>query len=283
MHLTLEEAAERAKMLPEELLLSIENKELIAERSSKDAQFLISLEDLEAFLDKKSFESFWHSIDEAENADGELRPLAQSGNLRRVLTAETVAELKMEHKVLMSRMETLERLFSEFMEIEKTTNALVLEDSWKLEPTVSKQKIITDSADQDQSVEPKEQITTKKDSDLSTGSSQDVVSETSVGAQELSEEDPKNAEHQISKTPVGQEEPVPEPVPSKPASAKDQLANKLRDASRELRDSNEDSHQEVTIDVTQPDAEIENSIALKLAEYERRLAQAKQTATQIWH
>ena len=56
-----------------------------------------------------------------------------SGNLRRVLTAEAVAELKIEHKVLSARVETLERLFSEFIEAEREDQTLMLEDTWKID------------------------------------------------------------------------------------------------------------------------------------------------------
>ena len=129
MRLTLKEAAEKAQMPPEELHRCIENEELIAERDSDNAQYLISEEDLEAFLGKRSFEAFWNNTDEDENKANEVGSITQAGNLRRILTAEAVSELKIEYKVLISRVETLERLFSEFIEIEKTEQTLVLEES----------------------------------------------------------------------------------------------------------------------------------------------------------
>ncbi|NCW55963.1 MAG: hypothetical protein EBV97_19695, partial [Rhodobacteraceae bacterium] len=133
MNLTLAEAAERAKMSLRQMMICIENGTLVATSQTQDGELQIAPEDLESFLKKRSFDAFWNNDEEKDNEAVDLRGNAQSGNLRRVLTAEAVAELKIEHQILMSRVETLERLFSEFMDVEKTERTLVLEDDWKIE------------------------------------------------------------------------------------------------------------------------------------------------------
>ncbi|MGA0371489.1 MAG: hypothetical protein ACO3L5_06750 [Paracoccaceae bacterium] len=133
MNLTLAEAAERAKMSLRQIMICIENGALVATSQTQDGELQIAPEDLESFLKKRSFDAFWNNDEEKDNEAVDLRGNAQSGNLRRVLTAEAVAELKIEHQILMSRVETLERLFSEFMDVEKTERTLVLEDDWKIE------------------------------------------------------------------------------------------------------------------------------------------------------
>ena len=133
MNLTLAEAAERAKMSLRQMMICIENGALVATSQTQDGELQIAPEDLESFLKKRSFDAFWNNDEEKDNEAVDLRGNAQSGNLRRVLTAEAVAELKIEHQILMSRVETLERLFSEFMDVEKTERTLVLEDDWKIE------------------------------------------------------------------------------------------------------------------------------------------------------
>ena len=133
MNLSLAEAAERAKMTMRQMMICIENGTLVAASQTQDGELQIAPEDLESFLKKRSFDAFWNNDEEKDNEAVDLRRNAQFGNLRRVLTAEAVAELKIEHQILMSRVETLERLFSEFMDVEKTERTLVLEDDWKIE------------------------------------------------------------------------------------------------------------------------------------------------------
>ena len=106
MNLTLAEAAGRANMTLRQMMVCIENGTLVATSQTQDGELQIATEDLESFLKKRSFDAFWNNDEEKDNEAVDLRRNAQFGNLRRVLTAEAVAELKIEHQILMSRVET---------------------------------------------------------------------------------------------------------------------------------------------------------------------------------
>ena len=305
MHLTLEEASERAKIPREELLRCIENDELIANRKTDSALYHISEKDLEAFLNKRSFDNFWNNNDEAENAPVEKQTFAQSGNLRRVLTAEVVAELKIEHQVLISRVETLERLFSEFMEMEKTEKTLVLEDSWKIEPPMVQEKSGPNASDGALSIERKEDDVVLANASLSkdrhdtfaaeAGKEEKVLNagqavNTDVSETHLEEEisspkfeAEKTANDETSQHTSRKDEPKTGLIEAKQKSAKDSLVKKLKYASKDLRDAEEGRAKEPAEERPLAAIEEDSSIAAKLAKYERRLAEAKQTATQIWH
>ena len=305
MNLTLEEASERAKIPCEELVRCIENNELMANRNTDGALYHISEEDLEAFLSKRSFENFWNNNDEAENAPVEKQAFAQSGNLRRVLTAEAVAELKIEHKVLISRVETLERLFSEFMEMEKTEKTLVLEDSWKIEPPMVQEKSGPHASDDALSIEQKDDSVvlanaspskdiqdtfaaeaSKEEKVLKTGE----AANTDVSEKQMEEdisspksESKKTAKEETSEQTSRKDAPKTESIEAKQKSAKDFLVEKLKNATKDPRDAEERRPKEPAEERPLVAIEEDSSIAAKLAKYERRLAEAKQTATQIWH
>ncbi len=305
MLLTIKEAAAQAKMPTDELLRYIERNELSAEWNSEDEQYNISQDDLDTFLSKKSFEAFWNDSTEAENEAVELQPFANSGNLRRVLTAEAVAELKIEHRVLMSRVETLERLFSEFMELEKAGKALILEDSWKIAPTVGKEKpgavvsgnalsgiqneeIITNNHNipttNMREMDPVEdlieaQVDRDGDEKSSVESSTQVKNDTSE-YQTISEE---KTTSDTSQNLEKENAYMPDLTVNKQQSAKALLSKKLINKSESML-ARDDSRKNATTNTNmQADIELGSSITLRLAEYERRLAEAKQTATKIWH
>ena len=305
MHFTLIEAAERAKMPSEELIRCIERDELTAERSSEDAQYRISAEALEAFLSKKSFETFWNNTDEADNEAFETKSSAQSGNLRRVLTAEAVAELKIEHQVLMSRVETLERLFSEFMDLEKIEKTLVLEESWKIESAVAHENavplalnqapigaqnedsavssdamVIKDPWDNASAEEVKEAKVAKYDdakiTDVEETQTRDGLTYRQTDKEKTSKID--KSQHVAKK-----DETKPKITGGKPKSAKDLLTKKLTEASKDIPVSEKRPARDIYKENIQTATEVDSPISVRLAEYERRLAEAKQTATQIWH
>ena len=77
-------------------------------------------------------------------------------------------------------------------------------------------------------------------------------------------------------------DPEQDAADAKPKSAKNLLAQKLQQASAEMG-GEEEKVSETVQEETQSNDDMERPIALKLAEYERRLAAAKQTATQLWH
>ena len=305
MDLTVEEAAEQAKMPTDELLGYIESHELTAEWISEDEQYNISQDDLETFLSKKSFEAFWNDSNENENEAVEHRSFENSGNLRRVLTAEAVADLKIEHQVLMSRVETLERLFSEFMELEKAGKALILEDSWKIAPTISKGKSVSAVSDHAPHGIQNEQIITGYNNNATKDAFEVARVQDFIAAQEVPNGDGKSSveastqakedtskgqtisgqktKDDTSQTPEKETELVSDLIVQKQQSGKVLLAKQLTKKSESVQGSDE-SRQDTTPNTnTQADIELGSSITLRLAEYERRLAEAKQTATKIWH
>ena len=305
MNLTLVEAAERAKMTPQQIMVCIENGTLVAALQTQDGQLQIAPEDLENFLKKRSFDAFWNNDEEKDNEEVDLRRNDQSRNLRRVLTAEAVAELKIEHQILMSRVETLERLFSEFMDVEKTERTLVLEDDWKIERDKGSDKsasLVSEAvmaAPEEEGIasvaEPKAE---KETLDAKVKESSGEKPAASMGNAESSDINPvvakKDPAHpepsrvKAEKAPETQsvsadKDPEQDAADAKPKSAKNLLAQKLQQASAERGEKEEEKVSEKIKEATQSNNDLERPIALKLAEYERRLAAAKQTATQLWH
>ena len=135
MKLNLEQAAKNSDLSCQDLLDYIEAGRLHAERKATEGrtEYLIDADELSRFVRQLKTSTLFlqpdMQIDDPLPASGE----SSSGNLRRVLTAESVAELKIEHKVLSARVETLERLFSEFIEAEREDQTLMLEDTWKID------------------------------------------------------------------------------------------------------------------------------------------------------
>tara|TARA_B100001057_G_C22177570_1_gene691978 strand:- start:224 stop:535 length:312 start_codon:yes stop_codon:yes gene_type:complete len=70
---------------------------------------------------------------------------------------------------------------------------------------------------------------------------------------------------------------------AKPKNAKSLLTKKLTDVTKDKLVSEKQPAQESDKKNTQEDTERDSPISVRLAEYERRLVEAKQTATQIWH
>ena len=305
MNLSLAEAAERAKMTMRQMMICIENGTLVAASQTQDGELQIAPEDLESFLKKRSFDDFWNNNEEKDNEAVDLRRNAQAGNLRRVLTAEAVAELKIEHQILMSRVETLERLFSEFMDVEKTERTLILADDWKIErdkdggkspglvsevvQTVLKEEGIASFS------EPKAE---KETLDAKVKEKSGEVPAASMRNEERFDIDPAFEKNDparpqpilamAEKAPETQSvaadnDPEQDVEIAKPKSAKNLLAQKLQQASVEKVNVEEDDVSPKVKEETQSNIDVERPIALKLAEYERKLAAAKQTATQLWH
>jgi len=305
MNLTLAEAAERAKMSLRQIMICIENGALVATSQTQDGELQIAPEDLESFLKKRSFDAFWNNDEEKDNEAVDLRGNAQSGNLRRVLTAEAVAELKIEHQILMSRVETLERLFSEFMDVEKTERTLVLEDDWKIERDQDSDKsanlvseAVKTAPKEEDIASPSEPAAEKETLDAKVEESSAEEPAASMGNAESSDIDPvvakKDPAHlepsrvEAEKAPETQsvsadKDPEQDAADAKPKSPKILLEQKLQQASAERGGEEEKVSETVHQEETQSNDDMERPIALKLAEYERRLAAAKQTATQLWH
>jgi hypothetical protein len=327
MSLSLPEAALLAQLSPEDLILEINNGSLIAAKVDDEAEDTYKIEDydLDAFLKKKSFDALWSESDSDED-NPEEPPLGPSiaGNLRRVLTAEAVSELKIQHQVLIARVQTLERLFSEFMDAEKNAeNTLVLEDDWKIadasgqtqEPSVvavshedlaeaatvqaapSDNKVAAEVVDgiQPRGADGEQQVdmSEAEDEDPSEASPLQSNHAARRAYQLQTAEEARNALKQASE--AEDEAEIGSPADAASAkSGKGLLAMKLKlmKSDKEALDNeravlNIDTVEE--IQAIQDDEQDENDddggtgIAERLQEYERRLAHAKQTATQMWH
>lgn len=226
MALSLSDAAKRVKLSTDELKLHIKSGKLLARRASDSpsARYLIEEQDLETFLaNNKSVTELWSDDKELDEHEEQLvLGTSTAGSLRRVLTVEAVSELRVQYRILTGRVETLERLFSEFIEAEKTLdNTLVLNDSWKVAAKKKeKLEVQQNEVPSDSKAEPAPQMELSPEKVVETGSPKDLLKSKLTGADQ-----------------GGSEEL------DVPTSAIDQ----------------------------------------RLQEYERRLAEAKQTATRLWH
>ena len=227
MTLSLSDAAKRAKLSTDELQIHIQSGKLVARRASEKqpTRYLIEESDLEAFLaTNQSVTELWSDDKELDEQEEQLVLGTSTGvSLRKVLTVEAVSELRVQYRILTGRVETLERLFSEFIEAEKAPdNTLVLNDSWKVAG--------------EEKVEKKETRAVSPPLETDTEPNDDLEAEGGVGQEQVY-----------------------------PASAV-----KTKSTTGVEAKLNE---QEASV----------GSIDLRLQEYERRLAEAKQTATKLWH
>ena len=292
MKLNLEQAAKDSDLSCQDLLDYIEAGRLHAERKAIEdrTEYLIDAHELARFTRELKTSTLFLQPDMQIEDPLPASDESLSGNLRRVLTAEAVAELKIEHKVLSARVETLERLFSEFIEAEREDQTLVLEDEWKIgdqERALDEARHqLSDSSDENA---PHETETT------------DAITPDAMEAQEPQPEQtvPETAAEAVTEAALDgeiaakSEEKRPLVDETKPADAtatkgksKEKAAPK--DAKALLRDklvsAKTEEHAAPKAEVSSDEQSLEASdIDVRLAEYERRLAEAKQTATQMWH
>ena len=302
MKLNLEQAAKDSDLSCQDLLDYIEAGRLHAEcKAIEDrTEYLIDAHELARFTRELKTSTLFLQPDMQIEDPLPASDESLSGNLRRVLTAEAVAELKIEHKVLSARVETLERLFSEFMEAEREEQTLVLEDGWKIdnqEPTLDEANHeLNDTTDdnapygtENTDVQPAAQMIP------------DAVTTDTVNAQEPQPEpsEPETAAEAVTETALdakitanGEDATalVDETKAVDVADAKDDYKKEVAplDAKALLRDklvsAKTDEYDEPKAAARSAEQAIEFSdIDVRLAEYERRLAEAKQTATQMWH
>jgi len=302
MKLNLEQAAKDSDLSCQDLLDYIEAGRLHAERKAIEdrTEYLIDAHELARFTRELKTSTLFLQPDMQIEDPLPASDESLSGNLRRVLTAEAVAELKIEHKVLSARVETLERLFSEFMEAEREEQTLVLEDGWKIdnqEPTLDEANHeLNDTTDdnapygtENTDVQPAAQMIP------------DAVTTDTVNAQEPQPEpsEPETAAEAVTETALdakitanGEDSTalVDETKAVDVADAKDDYKKEVAplDAKALLRDklvsAKTDEYDEPKAEARSDEQTIEFSdIDVRLAEYERRLAEAKQTATQMWH
>ena len=302
MKLNLEQAAKDSDLSCQDLLDYIEAGRLHAERKAIEdrTEYLIDAHELARFTRELKTSTLFLQPDMQIEDPLPASDESLSGNLRRVLTAEAVAELKIEHKVLSARVETLERLFSEFMEAEREEQTLVLEDGWKIdnqEPTLDEANHeLNDTTDDNAPYD-----TENTDVQPAAQMIPDAVTTDTVNAQEPQPEpsEPETAAEAVTETALdakitanGEDATalVDETKAVDVADAKDDYKKEVAplDAKALLRDklvsAKTDEYDEPKAEARSDEQTIEFSdIDVRLAEYERRLAEAKQTATQMWH
>ena len=300
MKLNLEQAAKDSDLSCQDLLDYIEAGRLHAERKATEGRtaYLIDAHELSRFMRELKTSTLFLQPDMQIEDPLPASDESLSGNLRRVLTAEAVAELKIEHKVLSARVETLERLFSEFIEAEREDQTLMLEDTWKIDDC----ELAADEAHHDLSgsiddnsahdaeakdVQPAAQMISDAvmPDALETQGPQRDPSEPQKAAETVNETklDAESAAKSEGTIPLVDEtkaegvtdakDKSKETTPSQ--NAKALLRDKLLSSKTEEHAKAKASSNEKTIAVS--------DIDVRLAEYERRLAKAKQTATQMWH
>ena len=303
MKLDLEQASKDSGLSCQDLLDHIDAGRLRAERKAVEdrTDYLIDADELSRFVRQLKTSTLFlqpdMQIDDPLPASGE----SSSGNLRRVLTAESVAELKIEHKVLSARVETLERLFSEFMEAEREEQTLVLEDGWKIENQEPKldeaNHELNDTTDdnapygtENTDVQPAAaqiipEAVTPNSMEAQEPQPEQTVPETAAEAVTEAALNGDIADKSAEKTPLV-DETKPADVTARKGKSKEKAAPK--DAKALLRDklvsAKTEEHAAPNAEAHSDEQTLEASdIDVRLAEYERRLAEAKQTATQMWH
>ena len=274
MLLSLEEAAKRADLTLEELQQNIQEGRLATVANTGDEDTAqVDEKNLEHFINKRSFNALWSDAETTADTNQANAPAKPNGSLRRVLTIEAVADLKIQNRILTARVDTLERLFSEFIEREKDAEStLLLNDDWKIDG-------LAGLAPQEAGVE--EDLPQEDVKSVATAQVQDKAEavenspEAAVEAKVSEAKQTKDAKEAIEavEAPV---QPVKKATKSKSSEHSGggglaNLKNKLKGVSTNTDDLAEEIPEE------------KSDISAKLRMYEQRLAEAKETATRIWN
>jgi hypothetical protein len=274
MLLSLEEAAKRADLTLEELQQNIKEGRLATVANTGDEDTAqVDEKNLEHFINKRSFNALWSDSETSSDTNQADAPAKPNGSLRRVLTIEAVADLKIQNRILTARVDTLERLFSEFIEREKDAEStLLLNDDWKIDGLAG---LTPQEAEAEKELPPEE--------------AKAVVTAQVEGKTELVENGPEAAmEAEVpdaKQTKVASEaketvespvQPVKKTTKSKTSepSGSGGLAN-LKNKLKGVPTNTDDLAEEIPPE--------KSDISAKLRMYEQRLAEAKETATRIWN
>ena len=269
MLLSLEEAAKRADLTLEELQQNIQEGRLATVANTGDEDTAqVDEKNLEHFINKRSFNALWSDAETTADTNQANAPAKPNGSLRRVLTIEAVADLKIQNRILTARVDTLERLFSEFIEREKDAEStLLLNDDWKIDG-------LSGLAPQEAGVE--EDLPQEDVNSVATAQVQDkaeaVENSPEAAVEAKQTKDAKEAIEAVE-APV---QPVKKAAKSKSSEPSGgggfaNLKNKLKGVSTNTDDLAEEIPEE------------KSDISAKLRMYEQRLAEAKETATRIWN
>ena len=274
MLLSLEEAAKRADLTLEELQQNIKEGRLATVANTGDEDTAqVDEKNLEHFINKRSFNALWSDAETTSDTNEEDAPAKPNGSLRRVLTIEAVADLKIQNRILTARVDTLERLFSEFIEREKDAEStLLLNDDWKIDG-------LAGLTPQEAGVE--KELPSEEAKAVVTAQVEDKTDLAENGPEAAMEEDLPDAKQtkvasEAKETVEASVQPVKKTAKSKTSkpSGGGGLAN-LKNKLKGVSTSTDDLAEEIP--------EEKSDISAKLRMYEQRLAAAKETATRIWN
>jgi hypothetical protein len=274
MLLSLEEAAKRADLTLEELQQNIQEGRLATVANTGDEDTAqVDEKNLEHFINKRSFNALWSDAETTADTNQADAPAKPNGSLRRVLTIEAVADLKIQNRILTARVDTLERLFSEFIEREKDAEStLLLNDDWKIDGLagLAPQEAGTEKVLPQEDVKSVATAQVEDKAELVTNSP-----EAAVEAKVSDAKQTKDASKAIEtvEAPVQPGKKAAKSKSSEPSGGGGfaNLKNKLKGVSTNTDDLAEEIPEE------------KSDISAKLRIYEQRLAEAKETATRIWN
>ena len=274
MLLSLEEAAKRADLTLEELQQNIKEGRLATVANTGDEDTAqVDEKNLEHFINKRSFNALWSDSETSSDTNQADAPAKPNGSLRRVLTIEAVADLKIQNRILTARVDTLERLFSEFIEREKDAEStLLLNDDWKIDGLAG---LTPQEAEAEKELPPEEAkavVTTL------VGCKTELVENGPEAAMEAEVPDAKQTKvaSEAKETVESPVQPVKKTTKSKTSepSGSGGLAN-LKNKLKGVPTNTDDLAEEIPPE--------KSDISVKLRMYEQRLAEAKETATRIWN
>jgi hypothetical protein len=274
MLLSLEEAAKLADLTLEELQKNIQEGHLATVANTGDEDTAqVDEKNLKHFINKRSFNALWSDAETTADTNQADAPAKPNGSLRRVLTIEAVADLKIQNRILTARIDTLERLFSEFIEREKEAEStLLLNDDWKIDGLagLGPQEVrgIKEVPPEDGKAIVNEQVENKTE----------LVENGPKAAVEAEAPDAKQTKisSEATETVEAPVQPVKKTSKSKTSEPSGDgglanLKNKLKGVSTNTDDLAEEIPEE------------KSDVSAKLRMYEQRLAEAKETATRIWN
>ena len=274
MLLSLEEAAKRADLTLEELQQNIKEGRLATVANTGDEDTAqVDEKNLEHFINKRSFNALWSDAETSSDTNQADVPAKPNGSLRRVLTIEAVADLKIQNRILTARVDTLERLFSEFIEREKDAEStLLLNEDWKIDGLAGLTPQEADAEKELPAEEAKAVVTAQVEGKT------ELVENGPKAAMEAEVPDAKQTKvaGEAKETVESPVQPVKKTTKSKTSEPSGggglaNLKNKLKGVSTNTDDLAEEIPEE------------KSDISAKLRMYEQRLAEAKETATRIWN
>ncbi len=274
MLLSLEEAAKRADLTLEELQQNIQEGRLatVANTGDEDTAH-VDEKNLEHFINNRSFNALWSDAETTADTNQATAPAKPNGSLRRVLTIEAVADLKIQNRILTARVDTLERLFSEFIEREKDAEStLLLNDDWKIDG-------LAGLAPQEAGVE--EELPQEDLKSVATAQVEDKAEAVENSPEAAVETEVSEAKQtKDANEAIGTVEASVQPVKkaAKPKSSEPSGGGGLANLKNKLKGVSTN-----TDDLAEEISEEKSDISAKLRMYEQRLAEAKETATRIWN